>query len=167
MRFLTKKKKILCMSKSLLLLGVLLCVYSNTFAKKPVVEDYIVFTYGNCVVCESDLRAFAYIMNLDLSSNRDIVLKKVIEIEKRYCCLKENYPFEGEFRQEFPNLFYQINLFYGSKFLAYGKVLHQGIDNKLLMKNLFKLLFVLKYSFLLSNEEENGCLNSPVYFAGK
>ncbi len=153
------------MSKRLLFFAVLVFSFSHSFGKNRVLKDYIVFTFGDCVVTKSDLKAFAYILNIDFNKNRELVLKKVIEIEKRYYCLKENYPFEGEFRQKFPNLYYQINLFFESRFLVGGDTLKKGIDNRLIMKNLFKLLFVLKYSFLLSNEEKNDCLGRPVYFA--
>lgn len=151
------------MFKRLLLFGILIFAFSNSFANKPIIEDSVVFTYGDCVVTESDLKAFAYILNIDFNKNRKLVLKKVIEIEKRYFCLKENYPFEGEFRREFPNLFYQLNLFFCNKFLPDKNVFKAGIDNKLLMTNLFKLLFVLKYSFLLGNDGQNDCMSQPVY----
>ncbi len=127
-----------------------------------VLEDSVVFKYGDCIVTESDIRAFGYIMHIDIEKNREKIIKIVQSVVKRYYCLKENYPFEGDFKREFPFLFYQFNLFYGNRFLPDQSLVKHKLDFELIKKNVFELLFVLKYSFLL--EKENDCMKLPVYF---
>ncbi len=153
------------MFKRLLFFGLLICLSFWLFAQNVELKDYVVFTYGDCVVTDSDIRAFSYILNLDLDANRQELLRVVGEIEKRYYCLKENYPFEEDFVREYPFLYYQLNLFYGNRLLPSEDFERYDIDFRLLNKNLFRLLFVIKYSFLLRNEEDNDCMKLPVFFA--
>ncbi len=128
------------------------------------IKDNVVFEFKGDVITESDLKAFAYIFRLDPVRQRKKLIDKVVKIEKRYCCLKESYPFEDEFEREYPQLFYQLNLFYTNRFLPSEKLKKYNIDYKILNHNLFKLLFVIKYGVLL-NENENGCLKEDVYFS--
>ncbi|BBB33181.1 hypothetical protein TTHT_1708 [Thermotomaculum hydrothermale] len=152
------------MFKRLFILSLLIFCFFCSFSKAIQSEDCVVFSVKNNVVTESDLRAFAYIFNEDYQNKREELIKKVVEIEKMYYCLKENYPFEGEFKREYPYLYYQLNYFYNNRLLPADNFADNDIDFNLVNYNLFKLLFVLKYSFLLVDEGDRSCLDAPVYF---
>jgi len=139
---------------------LLLFCFFNLFANK-ILKDQVVFVFKGDVITESDLRAFSYILDIPLSK-RDILLEKVVDIEKSYYCLKENYPFEGDFLREFPGIFYQFNLLKGNRFVISDGFQRYGINFEILKENLFKLLFVIKYSLLLDDGAE--CLEEPVFF---
>ncbi len=151
------------MFKWLFVLSLFTVLSLNVFSLN--LEDKVVFTYGSSVVTESDIRAYAYIFKLDLKKDRQEIIDKVVEIEKRYYCLRLNYPFEGEFQKEFPCLFYRLNLFCRNRFLPNDIFASYSIDFNLLKNDLFKLLFVMKYSFLL-DEDQSDCLKLSVNFPG-
>ncbi len=140
---------------------LLLFCFFNLFASNGILKDKVVFVFKDDVVTESDLRAFSFILNIPLAE-RESLLAKVVEIEKSYYCLKENYPFEGEFLKEFPGVFYQFNLLKGNRFVVSDDLKKYDIDFEILKQNLFKLLFVVKYSLLL--DDGSDCIRQPVFF---
>ncbi len=148
------------MFKRLALLTLIFLCF-QTLSKSLILEDRVCFTFKGSVITLSDLKAYAYIFNLDYRKERGKLLKKVITIEKKYYCLKANYPFESDFEREFPSLFYKLNFFSGNRYLKPEGFEKNGLDFEIVKQNLFKLLFVLKYSFLL--DKEDNCLKEPVY----
>lgn len=148
------------MFKHLALLTLIFLCF-QTLSKNLILEDRVCFTFKGSVITLSDLKAYGYILNLDYSKERAKLLEKVMEIEKNYYCLRTNYPFEADFQREFPSLFYQLNYFSGNRFLKSEEFERKGLDFEIIKHNLFKLLFVLKYSFLLDKDDD--CLKEQFF----